>query len=83
MLAFSLPAPIVLTISPSGDGMQIITSVPPLPANVSFVLQSTTNFSDWIPVATNTSGGGKFTNIVQVANQMTFYRVATKYHVVN
>jgi hypothetical protein len=81
MLALSLPASIILTISPLGGGrLEIVASgldycqfcVEPYKG----VLQSTIDFVDWTSINTNfVSVDGTVTNVVQTTNTMLFYRV--------
>jgi hypothetical protein len=87
MLAISVPAvppTVTLTVYPlSDDHLQIIASATQIQTVVKpkCVLQSTTDFITWTALSTNTfvfcltETNYMATNIVQMSNTMTFYRV--------
>jgi hypothetical protein len=84
MLITCLPAPTVtLTFSALGDGyLQVIGSGTNflVGRGYSWVFQSTTDFTNWTAISTNNTGSGNMsvTNIVQMTNDMRFYRVYVK-----
>jgi hypothetical protein len=81
--ATAVPAPTLLTISTIGNGKCQIIAPGNSPAGVPVycVLESTTNLVSWTSLQTNIfpiyGGGTSVTNIVQMTNTQTFYRVRT------
>ena len=75
--------PIVTLVVHLQDGgeIQIITSATPTVRAYNFVLESTTDLVVWTATGTNalsynsTTGNLMGTNLVQITNHMTFYRV--------
>jgi hypothetical protein len=79
--AFQLSTPVILTIRPLGnDSYEIIApGNSPDPYSVHCVLESTEDFVTWSSIHTNifphSGQGDAVTNIVQVTNAATFFRI--------
>jgi hypothetical protein len=82
-ISVSAGPPTVTLVSRLQDAnLQIITSATPTVKAYYFVLQSTTDFTTWSVMGTNTLSYNPAigllmgTNTIQITNSMTFYRIA-------